>query len=51
MKGIESRITNESFLKNTPEAVVAKEKQLLAALEQELNSLQEKIRELESLIK
>ncbi len=49
MKGIEGRISNPGFLKNAPEAVVEKEKQLFADLENELKTLEEKIRELESL--
>lgn len=49
MKGIEGRILNPGFLKNAPEAVVAKEKQLFNDLENELRSLEEKIKELESL--
>ncbi len=49
MKGIESRIENPAFLKNAPEAVVAKEKQLFEDLEKELHSLEEKIQELELL--
>jgi len=49
MKGIESRISNPAFLKNAPEAVVAKEKQIFSELENELKSVEEKIAELEKL--
>ncbi len=49
MKGIKGRISNPGFLKNAPEAVVAKEKQLFEELEKELRSLEEKLAELESL--
>lgn len=49
MKGIKGRISNPDFLKNAPEAVVTKEKILFDELEKELESLEEKIQELESL--
>lgn len=49
MKGIEGRISNPGFLKNAPQEVVEKEKQLFADLENELKTLEDKIKELESL--
>lgn len=49
MKGIQSRISNPGFLKGAPESIVAKEKQLFTELEQELQSLEEKLNELGSL--
>jgi valyl-tRNA synthetase len=49
MKGIEGRISNPSFLKNAPEAIIAKEKQIFEELEKELQSLQEKMKELDLL--
>ena len=49
MKGIEARISNPGFLKNAPEEVVTKEKQVFSDLESELKSLEEKINELEKL--
>ncbi len=49
MKGLKGRLSNPNFLQKAPPELVAKEKQIFRDLENELNTLIEKIKELENL--